>query len=238
VVVPAHNEAALLPRLLATLKIAAERAPGGVGQVELIVADNASTDGTAAIAQRHGCRVVAVEKRAIAAARNGGAHAAHGEVLCFVDADMQVHAGTFPAIERALRSGGVIAGATGLVSERWSPGIALTWVLLLPMVWLMGIDSGVVFCRRSDFLRVGGYREEKLAAEDVDFLLRLKKLGRGQGQRFVRLSGVKAIMSARKFDQHGDWHYLGSMARLGWLKLTGRHDQFERGVRAYWYEGR
>ncbi len=235
---PAYNEAVLLPRLLTTLQAAAARAPGGATQVELIVADNASTDATAEIARQHGCRVIPVVKRAIGAARNGGGLAARGEVLCFVDADMQVHPDTFLAIARALDAGGVIGGATRLTSERWSPGILATWALLLPGVWLLGVDSGVVFCRRADFQRLQGYREDKLVAEDVDFLLRLKRLGRGQAQRFVRLAGVKAIVSTRKFDQHGDWHQLGTMARIAWLTLTRRQDKADRQVRAYWYEGR
>jgi len=238
VVVPAYNEAALLPRLVATLQAAAVRAPGGAESVELIVADNSSTDATAELARQRGCRVVTVAKRAIGAARNGGAQSARGEVLCFVDADMQVHPGTFAAIDRAMRADGIIGGATGLRSERWSLGIAVTWALLLPGVWLMGIDSGVVFCRREDFERLGGYREDQLVGEDVDYLLRLKRHGRQRAQRFVRLAGVKAIVSTRKFDQHGDWHQLGAMARLGWLTFTRRREEFGRQVRAYWYDGR
>ena len=51
--------------------------------IEVIVADNQSTDATTQIAAAYGCRVVAVEKRVIAAARNGGARAALGEIVCF-----------------------------------------------------------------------------------------------------------------------------------------------------------
>ena len=65
-IIPAYNEEELLPRLLDSIDAA--RATYG-GTVEVIVADNASTDGTAELARRRGCRVVAVEKRAIAAAR-------------------------------------------------------------------------------------------------------------------------------------------------------------------------
>lgn len=236
--IPAFNEAVLLPRLLATLTLAAGRCPGGVDQVELIVADNASTDATAEIARRHGCRVVPVKKRAIAAARNGGARIARGEVLCFIDADMQIHPETFLKIRQVLQSADVIGGATGMTSERWSPGIVATWTLLLPGVWLMGIDGGLVFFRRDDFHQLQGYREDKLAAEDVELLLRLKQLGRTRQQSFVRLAGVKAIVSTRKFDRYGDWHQLGFMMRQAWLSLTQRRDQMDRLIRSYWYEDR
>ena len=64
-IIPAYNEAELLPRLLDSVDTA--RAAYG-GTVEVIVADNASTDETAEIALQRGCRVARVEKRSIACA--------------------------------------------------------------------------------------------------------------------------------------------------------------------------
>jgi glycosyltransferase involved in cell wall biosynthesis len=72
-VIPAYNEAELLPRLLGTVERARSRYRSGSSAVEVIVADNASTDGTGELARSRGCRVVRVEKRCIGAARNGGA---------------------------------------------------------------------------------------------------------------------------------------------------------------------
>src|SRR6266496_3524013 len=99
-IIPAYNEERLLGRLLDSVD-AARATYGGGDAVELIVADNASTDRTAVIAAMRGCRVIAVEKRVIAAARNAGARAARGEFLAFVDADAQVHPDTFVEIDRA-----------------------------------------------------------------------------------------------------------------------------------------
>ena len=48
---------------------------------ELVVVDDASTDGTALVAQRHGALLVSVAHRQIAATRNSGARAANGELL-------------------------------------------------------------------------------------------------------------------------------------------------------------
>ena len=70
-VVPAYNEADYLPALLASVAIARMRSSRG--PVEVIVADNASSDATARVAADAGCRVVHVARRSIAAARNGGA---------------------------------------------------------------------------------------------------------------------------------------------------------------------
>jgi glycosyltransferase involved in cell wall biosynthesis len=234
-VVPAWNEAALLPRLLDTVDVARARFRGGPDAVEVIVADNASTDRTAALARDHGCTVVRVEKRSIAAARNGGAHAARGEVVAFVDADMRIHAETFNAIEAALATGRYVGGATGVRLERWSPGILVTWLFLIPWVVLLRMDTGVVFVRREDFERVGGYEERRAFAEDVALLVALKRLGRSRGQTLARVTSAKALTSMRKFDRHGDWHYFPLFARLGVLMLR-RPYASTRLVRRYWYE--
>jgi len=236
-IIPAFNEAALLPRLLDSVDAARSRFNGGSNAIEVIVADNASTDTTAEIASARGCVVAAVEKRCIAAARNGGAAVARGAILCFIDADMRVHPETFNVIADTLTNPRVVAGATGVTLERWSVGLAMTWIVMMPMVWLVGIDTGVVFCRRGDFETIEGYDELRMVAEDVDFLLRMRKLGKPRGQRLTRARSAKAIASTRKFDTYGDWHYFTQMPRMAWRMLRDPHvrDDF---VRRYWYEDR
>lgn len=127
-VVPAFNEANWLNGLLDTVDIARRQYRGGVDSIEVIVADNTSTDATAAIAHERGCRVAHVEKRAISAARNGGAAIATGEIVCFIDADSRIHAETFNAIDDVMASQRVIVGTSTVHPDRWSIGLALTWL--------------------------------------------------------------------------------------------------------------
>lgn len=233
VVIPAWNEAAYLPPLLQSVDLARRRYPGGPNRIEVIVADNGSTDETPEVARAAGCRVVTVLPRVIAAVRNGGAQAARGEVLVFIDADSRIHPETFAAIDRALATGVVIAGATGVTLDRWSLGIAITFATLLPMVWLTGMDTGAVFFRRADFEALGGYQERLRVAEDVDLLWRARALGRRRSPRegLIRLRGVKGVTSTRKFDVHGDWHYFRLMPKTALDLLRGR----ENGALSYWY---
>ncbi len=119
-VIPAHNEEDCLPRLLDTVDEARKQYRGGADAIEVVVADNFSSDGTAQIVRRHGSRVVSVEKRVIAAARNGGARAARGRLLAFLDADSQMHPQTFNAIARAMDTGKFVGGATGVKLDRTS----------------------------------------------------------------------------------------------------------------------
>ncbi len=234
-IIPAWNEEKYLPRLLWTVEAARARYSANRDDIEVIVADNKSTDSTKMVARDHGCSVVRVEKRLIGAVRNGGASAARGEVLCFVDADSRIHPDTFLEIDDVLQSGRYIAGASGVRMERWSPGILATWCLMIPMVIALRMDTGVVFCRRDDFIEIGGYVEDRLFAEDVAFLLALRKVGRQRGQKLVRLGRSKTIASTRKFDCHGDWHYFTLIAKVGWDMLRNPGAMNDYAVK-YWYE--
>ena len=232
-VIPAYNEEKFLPGLLDSVDVARDRYPG---TVEVIVADNGSTDNTATIARERGCRVVTVEKRMIAAARNGGAAMATGEILCFVDADSAVHPDVFCAVATTLTEK-VVGGATGVRMSRMSVGIGITYGLMVPWVWLTGMDTGLVFCRRTDFEAFGGYREDRLYSEDVHFMVALRKLGKSRRprQKLKRIPSVKTTTSVRKFDRFGDWHYFWVVFRgfFGMFRPTRRSDRF---AKKYWYD--
>jgi len=236
-VIPAYNEERFLPRLLDSVEAAAQRYVHGPAAVQVIVANNASTDRTAELARARGCHVVPVAKRSIAAARNAGFAAARGAIVGFVDADMQIHPGTFDAIDKAVASDRIIGGATGCTLDRWSLGLAVTYALFIPMVWLTRFDTGVVFCRRRDFETTGGYDESLRVAEDVAFLFALRRVGRTQGKRLTRLRHVKAVASTRKFDEYGDWHYLTTIPRLA-IGLVVRRPALLEEIERYWYEPR
>jgi glycosyltransferase involved in cell wall biosynthesis len=236
-VVPAYNEAQYLPRLLDSIDAARARYTRGGDAIEVIVADNLSTDDTGAIALGRGCRVATVDKRIIGASRNGGAALATAPILCFVDADMQIHPDTFNAVAGALADPAIVGGATGVGMERWSAGIALTYAMILPLVWLTNMDTGVVFMRRDDFVETGGYPEHRHYAEDIAFLWKLIRLGRGKNQRMTRLRAFKSIASTRKFDRYGDWHYFWLMPSLTIGTLMARLSNSTR-ARDYWYNDR
>src|SRR5262245_61600399 len=129
VIIPAYNEEKYLPRLLDSIEVARANYHGGREQIEVIVADNDSGDGTAAVAAAHGARVVTVTRRRIAAARNGGARIAGGEILCFIDADSAVDANTFDVVDDAMKSGRYVWGVTGVALERSSMPLMLTYCL-------------------------------------------------------------------------------------------------------------
>src|SRR5882724_10016787 len=56
VIIPAYNEAEYLPRLLDSIEVAKYNYSGGTEAVEVIVADNCSTDRTAEVAAARGAQ--------------------------------------------------------------------------------------------------------------------------------------------------------------------------------------
>src|SRR6478672_4551812 len=76
-----------------------------VAPLEVIVVDDASTDDSAAIAERAGARVIRLDRRANAGgARNRGIDAARGDVIAFMDADVRVPHDWLERVDRAFRS--------------------------------------------------------------------------------------------------------------------------------------
>lgn len=84
VVIPTYNEVRVIARCLGTLLDQTHRPR------EIIIVDDGSTDGTREIARGFG-GVTLLEQahEGSGAARNRGASAATGDILCFVDADMR-----------------------------------------------------------------------------------------------------------------------------------------------------
>ena len=81
-IVPAYNEEAELPGTLHAIRSAA-----AAYRHEIVLVNDGSTDATGAIGEEFGARVISIECRQIAAARNAGAAAARGNIFIFVDAE-------------------------------------------------------------------------------------------------------------------------------------------------------
>lgn len=83
VVVAAYNEARHIGGLLRSLDVQTQP------PLEVIVVDDGSTDETGSVAERGGATVIRSDHRGPAHARNTGAAHASGEVLVFLDGDME-----------------------------------------------------------------------------------------------------------------------------------------------------
>jgi glycosyltransferase involved in cell wall biosynthesis len=223
-IVPAHNEEALIGRTLAALHDAA-RALGD--PYEIVVADDASTDRTGAIAREHGARVVAVNRRQIAATRNAGAHAALGDRFVFVDADTVVSAAVVRAAMKALRGGAVGGGAVFRFDGQLPAYAVVLQKLAQPVYRAIGLASGCfIFCTRRAFRAAGGFNERLFAAEELDFSQRMQRVG-----QFVILREC-VTTSGRKLRAHHAAQIFSTLTRLA---LNGPRSFRRREGLEMWY---
>lgn len=189
-VIPAYNEETLIEQTIRSIHAAAEV----VGEpYEIVVADDASTDRTAVIAEAAGAKVAPTSNRQIAATRNAGARASTGKWLIFVDADTEINGELLAATVTALRSGVVGGGARVAFEGKLSPIAKALITVMGPLYSGIGLAAGCyVYCTREAFEAIGGFDETLYASEEVT----LSREMRQQGKFLVLKQSV--VTSSRK----------------------------------------
>ena len=221
ILIPARNEEAYLPRCLDSIKVAATPFPD---QVEIIVALNRCTDRTEEIALKHGATVVHEDGRNLARIRNAAAQAATGEIVVTIDADSRMTDNMLLEIDRLLQTGRYVGGGVTIRPERWSLGILVTVLFLAVLLLWRRVSGGLFWCLRKDFEAIGGFNENLVSLEDLDFAQRLKTYGKSKGKRFTTIKKAHIVTSCRKFDVFGDWFLLTS-PRLVRRLLRGKSQE-------------
>jgi glycosyltransferase involved in cell wall biosynthesis len=177
VIVPARNAAFTLPR---TLEALARQELDG--KFEVIVVDDGSTDGTAALARRAPGPISVLQQPASgpAIARNRGVERSTASVLAFCDADVAPAPGWLRAGVKALQRADVVQGKVlPDPAARIGPFDRSLWVTGHLLLW----ETANLFVTRELFDRVGGFEDwitprfGKAIAEDVWFGYRALRLG-------------------------------------------------------------
>jgi glycosyltransferase involved in cell wall biosynthesis len=219
VVIPAKDEEALIGATLDAILASVARAWGASGSsrlsrdtlwlpdtpFEVIVADDSSEDATAAIvrkfAERAGVRLVPCSGGTCAAARNAGAAASTGRVLCFVDADTIVPENAVERILRLHEDEGKCLVLYRLVSRE--PGIRawLWWTFWglarhLPLARAKSMPA-FMSCDRAHFDRYGRFDESCVTAEEWPLTGAAYRHHRA---RFLYDRGIAARTSSRRME--------------------------------------
>src|SRR5436190_10686021 len=226
-VVPAYNEEHELSDTLAAIR---EAASGATQPYEIIVVDDASTDATPKIASGAGAKVIPINRRQIAAARNAGARGAQGEYLFFIDADTRIN--------REHVSGGIATlegGYTGGSARVAMDGFVPIWGRLLlrgfsSVYFGLNLGAGAfLFTTRRNFDVIGGFDEQYFAGEEVYFSIALKKLG---GFKVLR---QPVITSGRKLRMYPAKDFL---RKFFGVILRGPRGVRSRAGLSLWYDAK
>ncbi len=180
VIVPAHNEEAHIGRCLESIRRAAQRIPN---PVEIVVALNRCDDGTGDIARRYDALLVTEDARNLARIRNAGVRKSQGGIVVTIDADSWMSDNMLFEVTRRLARGRDVGGGVMVHFERMSAGMLFSLLTFAPKLLSEGLWAGLFWTKRSSFDAVGGFNEEMVSAEDVDFARRLKAYGARRGLR-------------------------------------------------------
>jgi len=221
-VIPAFNEEAYLGGCLDSVL-----ASGGRFH-EIIVVDNASTDGTAEVAAaRPGVRVVYEAKKGLLAARQRGYQEATGDVVGYIDADTRMPKGWWQRANDVLSTRPDVVALSGPArywdAKPWQRFfLALLWRVSAPLAYrLVGyMIYGASFAvRRSALDAIGGFNPAiEFYGEDTDLARRLSRQGKVVfDMRFFIFS------SARRFASEGMFRTnLVYVLNFAWPVLFGR----------------
>lgn len=182
---------------------------------EVIIVDGGSRDRTIDVAERNGFDIHEVEKTRphdVGAAKNEGARHARGDVLFFLDADMALEPNCFEALYEEYTTADVVGVACKVLPFEGN-GLenAMYQInnILARVANRIGVHEFSYFSchsyRKDCFEKVGGFREDLLACEDLDLSLRLRSLG-----RYVVTPRTTLLTSPRRLRE---WSYSGYVFR-------------------------
>lgn len=188
VVIPVRNEAHYLPSQLEALASQTYR-----GRWEVVIADNGSTDGSAAVAKRCADRLPALRvvdasrRRGINHARNVGSAAARGDLILFCDADDVASPQWLEAMAEAARHADIVGGLTD--GDTLNNPVSVAWRFSYPKddlprsLGFLRYAGGGNLAIRAEVLRdLGGWNEDYAGGcDEVELCWRAQLAGYRMG---------------------------------------------------------
>ena len=200
---------------------------------EIVVVNNVSTDQTAQVAAALGARVVECEIRNISAVRNAGIRAAQYSIVVMIDADSFLQDNAFTEVYSLMQKGKTIGGGFNVKFLAKKPLIRILAPIFQFFIRMVaGISGAMFFFDRDSALAFGGFREDRLVAEDSSFSIQLRAYGKIHGQkRFVHLGNVTVGTLDRK---DTDFVTIFGWLSQALLAFLGRKQTIKE--LGYWYD--
>ena len=192
------------------------------GEREIIIVDDASSDGTAGLAASLGCFVIMSPQRGGAAsARNKGISAARGEWILLLDADDVLAEDAVESLYRTFEADpetvAVFGKAEDFVSQELSPDQAA--VLKPRRGSYDGILPGCSLIRKRVFDTVGLFDESLKSGETVDWIMKLRE----SGMKTARIDAVTLkrrihLTNTGRVDRSGEMRNYAALLRKRMIK--------------------
>lgn len=204
VVIPCKNEAGTLEHLLDSL--AAQSTPVD----EVIVVDSHSTDATVDVAKSYQkklpLRVITATQRGVTPARNQGAAAAKGELLLFIDADVELPQDLITKLQASIKKRHITVGGFSQHMKASSFGLRFGSYFMNGYVRTMSLTPWPIFfscffITKALHEQIGGFDPSLWIMEDYDYAYRARKTG----AKFGIINGTYFFASSRRFEE-GEGH--------------------------------
>lgn len=215
-IIPAHNEEKHIGVCLASIIEAIDR-EGNKNEMEIIVANNASTDNTKAVALSFpGVQVFDEMRKGTNWARQRGFVESHGERLVFLDADTRVPEGWLTAQEKIFAASSNVVCLSGPYKYYDGPWVKrkfveLLWWLSAPLTYRMVgymVLGGNMVMQRSALEAIGGFDTQYVFyGDDTEVARRLSTVG-----KVVFRMDFFMWSSYRRFENQG-------LIKLSWLYM-------------------
>lgn len=196
IVIITLDEEKNLPKLLGSIKAQT------FTDYEIVVADYDSKDRTRVIAEEGGARVV--RGGTVSVGRNNGARVVRGDILLFLDADVELPDKKF--LERALRefdrrkldiASVLLNPISKKIIDKLMHELYNVYTIAVQK-FIPHVPGFFIFVRRRIHEQIGGFDETLTFAEDHEYARRASKVG-----KFGFLHHERIGVSIRRFDRDG-----------------------------------
>lgn len=196
IIIPTYNEEDYLPVLLDSIK------GQDFNDYEVIVADANSKDRTREIAEEYGCTVV--DGGLPAVGRNNGAKVAKGDILLFLDSDLQLTEDYLAKVLYEFRMEDLGIAITQMlpmsnkIEDKLYHDFANYFMIGVENIKPHGAGCYGIIAKRELHEKCGGFDESLTFGEDTDYIERLAKI-----ESFRVLRNAKIGVSTRRLEEEG-----------------------------------
>ena len=196
IIIPTYNEEEYLPKLLESIK------SQDFTDYEVIVADAQSNDNTREIAEEYGC--VVVEGGLPGPGRNRGAEVAQGEILLFLDSDLELTENYLSNVIEEFESedlGIAITQMTPLSEkkrDKYLHDLANWFMIAVENIKPHGAGCYGIISKKELHDEVDGFDENLSFGEDTDYIERVAEIS-----EFKVLRNARIGVSTRRLEEEG-----------------------------------